>query len=237
MSLTYAIADLHGRFDLLKMALESITAHAADGEYKIVMLGDYVDRGPESRQVIEYLMEAQAAGRSLICLKGNHEAMMYETLTAACDPDRWARNGGEATLKSYDNEVPSSHLDWVRNLPAMHVDRYRIFVHAGIDPTKALDEQTEEFVLWYRYPENADIGHDGRHVVHGHTPNPQGPEQYQNRTNLDTLAWRTGRLVIAVFDDERPGPAIEYVEVRKPSHGGKTVSPRWSRFFEARGAG
>ena len=95
----------------------------------------------------------------------------------------------------------------------MHVDLHRIFAHAEIDPTKALDDQTEEFMLWHRYPENADIGHVGRHVVHGHTPNPHGPEQYQNRTNLDTLAWRTGRLVVAVFDDERPGPAIEYIEV------------------------
>jgi serine/threonine protein phosphatase 1 len=213
MSLTYAIADLHGRFDLLKMALESIASHAADGEHKIVTLGDYVDRGPDSRLVIQHLMEAQAGGRPLICLKGNHEDLMHTTLTAPLDPEWWARNGGEATLKSYNNEVPTNHLDWVKNLPTMYVDRHRVFVHAGIDPTKALDDQTEEFLLWHRYPENADIDHIGRHLVHGHTPNPHGPEQYQNRTNLDTLAWRTGRLVVAVFDDERPGPAIEYVEV------------------------
>lgn len=219
MSLTYAIADLHGRFDLLKKALESITSHTAAREYKIVTLGDYVDRGPESRQVIQQLMEAQAAGKPLICLKGNHEAMMYETLTAPIDPAWWARNGGETTLKSYNNEVPSDHLHWIQNLPTMHVDRHRIFVHAGIDPAKALEEQTEEFLLWYRYPEHADIGYDGRHVVHGHTPNPHGPERYQNRTNLDTQAWRSGRLVIAVFDDERPGPAIEYIEVKKSRWG------------------
>jgi serine/threonine protein phosphatase 1 len=66
MSLTYAIADLHGRFDLLKMALEFVISHAADGEHKIVTLGDYVDRGPDSRLVIQHLMEAQAGGRPLI---------------------------------------------------------------------------------------------------------------------------------------------------------------------------
>jgi serine/threonine protein phosphatase 1 len=216
MSRTYAIADLHGRFDLLKMALASIASHAAGEQHKIVTLGDYVDRGPDSRQVIQHLMEAQAAGSPLICLKGNHEDMMHRTLTTPFDPDWWARYGGETTLKSYDNKVPSDHLHWIKHLPAMHVDQHRIFVHAGVDPTKAMDEQTEEYMLWHRYPENADIGYDSRHVVHGHTPNSKGPEQYQNRTNLDTLAWRTGRLVVAVFDDERPGPAIEYVEVKKP---------------------
>jgi serine/threonine protein phosphatase 1 len=214
MSLTYAVADLHGRFDLLGMAFEAITSHAADREYKIVTLGDYVDRGPESRLVIQHLMEAQARGRPLICLKGNHEDIMHTTLTAPLDPKWWARNGGEATLKSYNNGVPSNHLHWIKNLPAMRVDRHRIFVHAGIDPTKALDDQAEEFMLWHRYPELTDIGHNGRHVVHGHMANPNGPEQYQNRTNLDTQAWRTGRLMVAVFDDERPGPAIEYVEVK-----------------------
>lgn len=215
MSLTYAIADLHGRFDLLKTALESIASHAADVEYRVVTLGDYVDRGPESRQVVEHLMKSQAAGQSLICLKGNHEFMMHEALTTSLASDRWARNGGETTLKSYNDEVPSSHLHWVKNLATMHVDRHRVFVHAGVDPTKALDEQIEEFMLWHRYPANADIGHRGRHVVHGHTPNPRGPERYRNRTNLDTLAWRTGRLVVAVFDDDRPGPAIGYIEVKK----------------------
>ena len=125
--------------------------------YKVVTLGDYVDRGPESRQVIQYLMEAQAAGRPLICLKGNHEEMMHETLTAPLDSDRWARNGGDTALKSYSYEVPSDHPYRVKNLPPMYVDGHRIFVHAGIDPTKAPDEQTEDFLLWYRYWESADI--------------------------------------------------------------------------------
>ncbi|MGZ3328448.1 MAG: metallophosphoesterase, partial [Xanthobacteraceae bacterium] len=95
----------------------------------------------------------------------------------------------------------------MKNLPTIHVDEHRVFVHAGVDPTKPLDEQTDEFMLWHRYPEGADIGHGERHVIHGHTPNPEGPEMLSRRTNLDTLAWKTGRLVIAVFDDHTPGPA------------------------------
>jgi hypothetical protein len=101
----------------------------------------------------------------------------------------------------------------MKNLPTIHVDEHRIFVHAGVDPTKPLDEQTDEFLLWHRYSEGADIGYGERHVVHGHTPNPQGPEKLSRRTNLDTLAWKTGRLVIAVFDDHTPGPATKYIEL------------------------
>jgi len=78
---------------------------------------------------------------------------------------------------------------------------------------KALHKQTDEFLLWYRYPPNANTGYGKRHVVHGHTPNPRGPEERSRQTNLDTLAWRTGRLVVAVFDDQRPGGATEFIEL------------------------
>jgi serine/threonine protein phosphatase 1 len=221
MPLTYAIADLHGRFDLLTAAFEGIFKDAilrgeAGEKVKIVTLGDYVDRGPQSREIVEYLMAAQAAGASLICLKGNHEQMMHDSLVGATDMGWWMANGGQTALKSYNNDVPRSHLHWINNLPTNHVDEHRVFVHAGIDPTKALDEQTDEYMLWSRYVDNADVGHGKRHVVHGHTPNPHGPERYENRTNLDTLAWRTGRLIIAVFDDAKPGPAVGYIEIKKP---------------------
>lgn len=214
MSLTFAVADLHGRFDLLEAALGAIAIHARGRQFKIVTLGDYVDRGPQSCQVINHLMDAQSTGMDLVCLKGNHEDMMHETLTAPLDLSWWVGNGGETTLKSYGNEVPSAHLHWIKNLPTTHIDKHRVFVHAGVDPTKALDDQTQEFMLWYRYVDSTDIGHGERHVVHGHTPNPRGPELYRNRTNLDTLAWRTGRLVIAVFEDDKPGPPIDFIEVK-----------------------
>jgi serine/threonine protein phosphatase 1 len=221
MPLTYVIADLHGRFDLLQAALATIAQHASGRPFKIVTLGDYVDRGPHSRQVIERLMAVQAAGANLICLKGNHEYMMHRALTRtwfssasrAHSQTWWKHNGGESTLTSYGNKVPSDHLRWMKNLPTIHVDEHRIFVHAGVDPTKPLDEQTDEYLLWHRYPEGDDIGHGERHVIHGHTPDPEGPEILSRRTNLDTLAWKTGRLVIAVFDDHTPGPATKYIEL------------------------
>lgn len=214
---TYAIADLHGRFDLLAAAFQAIAADAMKrrADFKIITLGDYVDRGPESRQIIEHLMAAQRAGMNLICLKGNHEDMMAETLGRPLELDWWAGNGGSTTLRSYGDEVPSTHLHWMSNLPKMHVDRHRVFVHAGIDETRELDEQLDEHLLWFRYPDGADIGYRERHLVHGHTPRPHGPEKLSNRTNLDTYAWKTGRLVVACFDDSVPGSAVDYIEVAR----------------------
>lgn len=213
MTCTFVIADLHGRFDLLEAAFSAIHATGFLGDCKIVTLGDYVDRGPQSRQVIEHLMAAQKAGLNLICLKGNHEDMMVETITKPLDPDWWLGNGGSATVMSYGEALPPEHLAWAKGLPTIHHDEHRVFVHAGVDPTKALDQQNEEYLLWHRPVGADDLGHGDRHVIHGHTPNPKGPERYKNRTNLDTLAWRTGRLVIAVFDDELPGPPIDFIEV------------------------
>src|SRR6516162_1184804 len=109
--------------------------------------------------------------------------------------------------------VPASHLDWVERLPLMYVDTHRVFVHAGIDPNCPLDEQDAEGVVWKIYPDDDDSGHLQRHVVHGHHQHPHGPIFKKNRTNLDTLAWYTGRLAIGVFDDAAPGGPIEVFEV------------------------
>jgi serine/threonine protein phosphatase 1 len=219
MGKTYAIADLHGRFDLLERALACIVEHA-EPPATFVTLGDYVDRGSDSRKIIERLMTG--LGRDdwrLICLKGNH--VMWQTCRRLPDVDWWLMNGGGATLISYGQQegeeadvtvVPAPHLDWVERLPLMYVDRHRVFVHAGIDPNCPLDEQDAEDVLWKIYPDD-DEGHGQRHVVHGHHQHAHGPIFKRNRTNLDTLAWYTGRLVIGVFDDATPGGPIEVLEV------------------------
>src|SRR5260370_19032874 len=89
MSLTYAIADLHGRFDLLTAAFDAIVKHAAERSFKIITLGDYVDRGPQRPQIIDHLMAAQGMAVYLICLKGHHEAMMGETLRKPLHTTWW----------------------------------------------------------------------------------------------------------------------------------------------------
>lgn len=224
MSRTYAIADLHGRFDLLEMALIKIVDHA-EPPATLVTLGDYVDRGPDSRLVIERLMRGlDDEGWRLICLKGNHEDIMWQTCRGIVpNCGWWLTNGGGATLISYGQQegdeadvtiVPAEHLRWIERLPLMHVDNHRIFVHAGVNPKTSLDKQDPQDVIWKIYDDRDDGGYGQRHIVHGHEAHAHGPILKKNRTNLDTLAWRTGRLVIGVFDDDIPGGPLEILEVR-----------------------
>jgi serine/threonine protein phosphatase 1 len=221
VSRTYAIPDLHGRLDLLDRAIDAVARHADGMASTIITLGDYVDRGPHSRQVIERLMSWRPDESEVVNLKGNHEAMMCAVCENRAELDWWIRNGGGETLASYGQSptlpdlraIPADHLDWIANLPLMHVDRHRIFVHAAVDPKAPLDQQNEETLLWKRYPDGADVGHGHRYVVHGHHANSQAPIAGRHKTNLDGLAWKTGRLVIGVFDDDRPGGASEYLEV------------------------
>lgn len=222
MSLTYAIADLHGRFDLLERALALIAAHAPPPA-TLVTLGDYSDRGPQSRQIIERLMAGPEQGWRWVHLKGNHEDIMARALGNPALMNWWLQNGGGETLASYGGEVPIDDVRWIEGLPLFHEDANRVFVHAWVHPTKPLAEQIElrchhgePALFWTLYARNDDGGHNGKHVVHGHHQHENGPILKTGRTNLDTFAWYTGRLVIGVFDDNMPGPPIEYIEVIGP---------------------
>lgn len=226
MSLTYAIPDIHGRIDLLDAAIERIIEHSSGRPSTVVTLGDYVDRGPSSRQVIERLMSWKSDNLRIVSLKGNHEAMMWETCNKLGELNWWTQNGGDLTLASYGQTpqenpdpaiVPPAHLDWIANLLLMHVDRHRVFVHAAIDSTIPLHQQNEQTLLWKRYPAGHSLGHGHRHVVHGHHANPKAPIVTNGRTNLDGLAWKTGRLIVGVFEDDRPGGASEFLEIIGPS--------------------
>jgi serine/threonine protein phosphatase 1 len=112
--------------------------------------------------------------------------------------------------------VPDEHLRWIERLPLMHVDKHRIFVHAGVDSNCALDEQDPHDVIWKIYDDHDEGGHGECHIVHGHDPHEHGPILKANRTNLDTFAWYSGRLAIGVFDDDTPGGPLEILEVRGP---------------------
>jgi len=221
MSFTYVIPDIHGRDDLLDRALAEISAHRGAGEGVIVTIGDYVDKGPRSRQVIERLMSA-IPGWHLVALKGNHDAMMVQGLR---DPARlafWLERGGDAAVASYGGEpsaVPAAHIAWLDQRPLMHVDAHRVYVHAGLDPELPLEQQGEAILLWKRYAKDDGAGYAGRHVVHGHDNDPAGPLLLEGRTNLDTLAWRTGRLTVGVFDDDSPGGPVDLIVVRGPPAG------------------
>jgi serine/threonine protein phosphatase 1 len=222
MSLTYVIPDIHGRYDLLDEALASVAARPCGEAGVIVTIGDYVDKGPDSKAVVDRLLSGVDAGWSLIALKGNHDALMVEALRDPSKMAAWLAKGGDAALASYGGDpaaVPLSHIAWLDQLRLMHVDAHRLYVHAGVDPAIPLDRQSEATLLWNRYPKGFPDGYGELHVVHGHDNFPDGPLLYPGRTNLDTLAWRTGRLTVGVFDDRKRGGPVDLIEVRGPPAG------------------
>jgi serine/threonine protein phosphatase 1 len=215
MSLTYVIPDIHGRYDLLEDGLARITARSPSS--LIVTIGDYVDKGPDSKAVIERLLAGTPAGWRLITLKGNHDAMMVEALRDSTKMPSWMEEGGDAALASYGGDpaaVPQAHIAWLDALQLMHVDAHRVYVHAGVDPETPLQQQRNETLLCKRYPDGFSQGFGELHVVHGHDSFDDGPLVYAGRTNLDTKAWKTGRLMIGVFDDDRAGGPLDFIEIR-----------------------
>ena len=201
MSYTCVITDVHGRLNELQRLLDKVPAGA-----KLIFLGDYVDRGTQSCEVVELVRNLQR-DRGAVCLRGNHEDMM-------CNPDTmfgtWMANGGSATMESYKDPLTGEinaglmeeHAAWFETLPTVYRDEHRVYVHAGVDPGYSLADQPESFTQWYRYLEGADMGYRGLHVVHGHTP---GIVQLANRTCLD--GGKT--LTCGVFDDDVAGGPVE----------------------------
>jgi serine/threonine protein phosphatase 1 len=210
--LTYAIGDIHGSYSKLRNLLDRCKEHRGATEYRIVFLGDYIDRGPDSREAVELLIETQSGvPGQVVCLKGNHEDML---LSAVDDGDHasWLANGGATTLNSYGvgraNDILPAHLDWFGSLPLATVDEKRFYVHAGVRPGVPLQHQSEYDLLWIREPFLSDPRDHGLYVVHGHTPIRTGiPELRRNRLNLDTGAYFGGPLTAAVFDEATTGPA------------------------------
>lgn len=223
MTKTYAIADLHGRLDLLDAALQAIASTEPEENYTVVFLGDYVDRGPMSRGIIERLMEGPKGEATWVCLQGNHENIMLQSLADRTKIQWWIENGGNTTLLSYGHSlhgrytpqiVPQEHVDWLRGLPLFHKDEHRVYVHAGVDSRHSLAGQYRKTLQWKLYDEHDHEGYYTKHVVHGHHQFADGPKLYKSRTNLDTCAWHTGRLVVGVFDDRKAGGPIDFIEVK-----------------------
>ncbi len=146
---TFAVGDIHGCLEQLEALLASIESVVAGG--RVVFLGDLVDRGPDSRGVVERIMGGpRRAGWEWITLKGNHEAMLLAARKGQAEMSLWLTNGGEETMASYCGAIPLSHLVWMAELPSLVIDRHRIFVHAGVDETIPLEEQGDDILLWIR---------------------------------------------------------------------------------------
>jgi serine/threonine protein phosphatase 1 len=221
----YAIGDVHGCLDQLRALEARIVADAADsdGEKWIVMLGDYIDRGPASAQVLDHIMAPPPAGFRRVCLRGNHEQALVDSFDDAGALDRWLEYGGVETMASYgmsgsklddlrrgrpkarqqllQAHIPEEHIELLRELPsAFSVPGY-IFVHAGLRPGVALEDQTARDLLWIRR-DFLDADHDfGAVVVHGHTPVPE-PYVSAHRIDIDTGCFMTGRLTALRVDAE-----------------------------------
>jgi serine/threonine protein phosphatase 1 len=209
--LIYAVGDIHGSFYKLTRLLKHCNGHCGRRKARFVFVGDYIDRGQYSREVVELLIDLQKAKPGQICcLRGNHEDMLVSALDDG-DKALWLCNGGDMTLRSYGvtsaDAITGEHLAWFDSLPLFESDDKRFFVHAGIFPGIPLGEQRKDDMLWIREPFLSDPGDHGLYIVHGHTPLKSGePECLPNRLNLDTGAVFGGPLTAAVFDDSTVGP-------------------------------
>jgi serine/threonine protein phosphatase 1 len=212
MALTYAIGDIHGCLDKLRALFTRCEAHAAGQPTKFVFLGDYIDRGPDSFAVIDFLMTLRKRrGDGVITLKGNHEAMALMIIDGESPAASWLVQGGAETLESYGvadaGDIPRAHIDWMRALPVRYDDGRRFFVHAGVNPDLPLEAQDDDDLLWIREPFLSARRDYGRLIVHGHTPLETGvPDLRGNRLNVDTAAVYGGPLTAAVFDDTKTEP-------------------------------
>lgn len=229
MTRAYAIGDIHGHLDLLVQAHGLIAAdreETGDDMAPVIHLGDLVDRGPESAEVIEYLVAGTMSGKPWVTIKGNHDHMfdLFLKDPEAHDPGLRAdlgwldpRLGGNTTLASYGidvdrsaaeiwrdarSRVPDSHRAFIEALPLSWQMPGLLFVHAGIRPGIPLEDQSATDLMWIRRDFHAHTGDHGVLVVHGHTP-VDAPTHYGNRVNLDTGAAYGGPLTAAVFEEGR----------------------------------
>lgn len=224
----YAVGDVHGRVDLFLALLHQLTADATarsgDGrQARLVLLGDYIDRGDQSRDVLEAIMRLRAAPGlfTLDCLMGNHEAALLSFLAEPARGVDWLSFGGAQTLASYGVRPPrvsdvesvraaaetlaarmGPHLALLRNgLHRMAQSGSIVFAHAGLDPSLPLDAQTDDALFWGRSAFLESRDDCGRLVVHGHFDADQ-PVVMATRICVDTGAYYSGRLTAVCLDDD-----------------------------------
>jgi len=211
----YAIGDVHGCLDLLQKLEAKIVADAegAPGDKLIVMLGDLIDRGPASAQVIDHMLARPPAGFERLCLLGNHEAMMLAFIRNPRRGAIWLENGGRETLLSYgvpsdtllrgvaprvlDNlihsHVPPEHIEFLERLPVLLDTPEAIFAHAGLRPGVKLAAQSDDDLIWFRDNYESDYAEFERPVVHGHMPRTEALLS-PHRIAIDTGAYVNGHL-------------------------------------------
>ena len=219
----YAVGDIHGRFDLLEQLLEKIDRDVAARPCPRpveIFLGDYIDRGPGSRDVLERLI-ARSKSHETITLKGNHETFPLEFLKNPVVLAEWRNFGGLQMLMSYGSQpamnpdtaeqielaqkfraaLPPAHATLLATMPHTFTLGDFFFVHAGVKPGIPLAKQTEEHLLWIKEEFLLSDDDHGKMIVHGHTPVAE-PDFHPNRINIDTGAYATGKLTCLVIEGD-----------------------------------
>ncbi len=214
-----AVGDLHGRLDLLEALWPKIDAASRVSSARrrtLIFVGDYVDRGLQSRELVDRLLEG-FAGFDTVFLKGNHDDTLLQFLTDPTIGDAWRNFGGLETLRSYGIAhtpeknwsqtrsefaavLPRAHLEFFKNLKLHATIGDYLFVHAGIRPRIPLEDQSETDLLWIRDEFLESPANFGRVVVHGHTPTEK-PVVRPNRIGIDTGAYMTGNLTALILEE------------------------------------
>ncbi len=236
-ALIYAIGDIHGRLDLFELLLSRIRRDAARSQAVAplkpiaVFLGDYIDRGPHSRPILEHLCHDPLPGFEVHCLLGNHESELLGFLKDAARGPSWARYGGGETLHNYGVTAPRTtdpiaweaarqafaaalpvrHRTFLESLPLYVALGDYLFVHAGVRPGRPLADQAKRDLIAIREPFLSVPNGLPYVVVHGHTPENR-PVFTQARLGLDTGAYVTGVLTAArLFKD-----AVHFIQATAP---------------------
>ncbi|MDO9440132.1 MAG: metallophosphoesterase family protein [Beijerinckiaceae bacterium] len=222
----YCIGDVHGRSDLLKRCrthIETDLARRPVGHSMTIMLGDYIDRGPDSRGVLD-ILTSEPFPNDLVALRGNHEQILLDFLEDPAVLNHWRLCGGLEALHSFGvpmqevargrgyleardrllDLMPDAHLRFIQETAASGEIGGYFFCHAGVMPGVELHEQREEDLLWIRQPFLDHSLPFGKIVIHGHTATER-PELRANRIGIDTGAYATGRLTCLVLEGEEAG--------------------------------
>jgi serine/threonine protein phosphatase 1 len=220
----YAIGDIHGRLDLVTELLAKIAddagRHPEDCERRLIFLGDYIDRGMQSRGVVDTLLSKPWSDFDSTFLVGNHEEAMLDFLEGRSDGSAWLSCGGVETLLSYGvavrslppdgqatrklrqalrQAVPIAHADFLSNCVLSHTEGDYVFVHAGVRPGRTMEQQTRNDLLWIREDFlRARLPLPGKVVVHGHTI-CEVPQDLGYRIDVDTGAFVSGQLTCLVI--------------------------------------
>lgn len=230
----YAIGDVHGRLDLLQemhgLIRADIDRHPTH-DWRIIHLGDYIDRGPDSKGVLDFLVHASTHDPRILSLIGNHDDGFLHYLAAGDTNGIFALHGGRDTARSYGVEVdytdpasakaayplllhaiPQAHIDYIRSMPSSVSFGDFFFCHAGVNPGVPLDAQDRDDLMWIRTLFLKWTDPLDKVIIHGHTPQSSVDVQL-NRVNLDTYAWKNGKLSAIVID----GPEKRFLEATDPA--------------------